>query len=66
MAAFKSEGFELTSEGGLGPLLLTGLSGSELTEALFAYVRRAQRGATDAALVPELARTSSKLLQSTF
>jgi hypothetical protein len=62
MAAFKSEGFELTSEGGLGPLLLTGLSGSELTEALFAYVRRAQRGATDAALV---AGTGKDLLEAT-
>jgi hypothetical protein len=49
--AFRSEGFELSSDGELCPLVLDGLSGTELTDVLQSYVRRARKGATDAALV---------------
>jgi len=49
--AMASEGFMLTSDGELRPTALDSLSGVELTEALTAYVRRAQKGAEDAALV---------------
>lgn len=49
--ALNSEGFTLTSEGELQPRSLESLSGDELTHALNSYVRRAQRGANDAALV---------------
>jgi hypothetical protein len=51
IAAFDSEGYELSVDGQLGPKLLDNLSGVALTEALKAYVRRAKRGADDAALV---------------
>ena len=50
-AALSAEGYELSSAGDLRPRLLENLSGLELTEALDAYVRRAKRGAFDAALV---------------
>jgi hypothetical protein len=46
-----SEGFLLTSDGEIQPVALDSLSGTELTEALATYVRRAQRGVEDAALV---------------
>ena len=46
-----SEGFLLTSDGQMQPAALDSLSGTELTEALATYVRRAQRGSEDAALV---------------
>jgi len=49
--AFRVEEFELSSDGELRPLILDKLSGTELTDALQSYVRRARRGATDAALV---------------
>lgn len=49
--ALASEGFVLTSDGELQSAALDALSGTELTEALAAYVRRAQKGAEDAALV---------------
>lgn len=49
--AIASEGFVLTSDGEIQPIALDSLSGTELTDALAAYVRRAQRGAEDAALV---------------
>lgn len=49
--AVVSEGFVLTSEGELQPAALDNLSDAELTEVLRAYVRRAQKGAEDAALV---------------
>jgi hypothetical protein len=49
--AMASEGFVLTSDGELRPTALDTLSGTELTDALAAYVRRAQKGADDAALV---------------
>jgi Abortive infection C-terminus len=62
ISVFRSEGYELSVDGELRPLVLDALSGIELTEALEAYVRRAKRGATDAAL---LAGTSKDLLEAT-
>jgi hypothetical protein len=50
-AAFGSEGFVLAESGELLPQVLDNLNGSELTDALTAYVRRARRGVLDAALV---------------
>ncbi|MGD0650921.1 MAG: abortive infection family protein [Verrucomicrobiia bacterium] len=61
-AAFANEGFVLTDDGDLTPKVLDSLSGAELTEALSAYVRRAQRGAEDAAL---LTGTGKDLLEAT-
>jgi len=49
--AFRSEGYELTTDGELMPMVLSSLSGMELTKALESYIRRAQRGIRDAALV---------------
>ena len=49
--AFDTEGYQLSLNGELRPKLLDNLSGTELTRALEAYVRRAKKGATDAALV---------------
>lgn len=49
--AFRVEGYELTTDGELMPLVLQNLSGVELTKALKSYIRRAQRGIRDAALV---------------
>lgn len=49
--AFRSDGYVLAHDGNLSPLLLDSLSGRDLTLALAAYVRRAKRGAMDAALV---------------
>lgn len=49
--AFASEGFNLTEGGEVLPVVLETLTGHELTAALKAYVRRAQRGSVDAALV---------------
>jgi len=60
--AFKSEGYVLTPDGELQPLLLDSLSGRELSAALAAYVRRAKRGALDAALVTG---TGKDLLEAT-
>jgi hypothetical protein len=62
VAAFHSEGFTLTHDGDLRSQLLENLSGAALTEALECYVRRAKRGAEDAAL---LAGTSKDLLEAT-
>jgi len=59
---FKLEGYELSSDGELRPRVLDSLTGSELTEALESYVRRAKRGVDDAALV---AGTSKDLLEAT-
>lgn len=50
-AAFRHRGFDLDPDGHLRPCLLENLDGTELTEALSAYVRRAQTGAGDAELV---------------
>lgn len=60
--ALASEGFVLTSDGELRPTALDSLSGADLTEALAGYVRRAQRGAEDAALV---IGTGKDLLEAT-
>jgi hypothetical protein len=49
--AFRTEGFELSSEGELRPIAIDTLSGAHLTDALEAYVRRARRGSEDAALL---------------
>lgn len=49
--AFDSDGYHLSSDGELSPKLLDNLSGTALTQALEAYVRRAKKGADDAALV---------------
>ena len=49
--AMASEGFVLASDGDLRPTALDTLSGTALTDALASYVRRAQRGADDAALM---------------
>ncbi|MBP3983762.1 abortive infection family protein [Pseudoxanthomonas helianthi] len=62
IAAFRSEGYELSTDGELRPLLLDSLSGKPLTEALNAYVRRARAGALDAALVTG---TGKDLLEAT-
>lgn len=60
--AFKAEGFELDPDGNLRPRLLENLNGDDLTGALFAYVRRARQGSTDAALVTG---TGKDLLEAT-
>lgn len=60
--ALASEGFALSSDGELHPQVLDTMSGIELTKALEAYVRRAQRGAEDAAL---LAGTSKDFVEAT-
>jgi hypothetical protein len=62
IATFRMEGFTLTNDGELQPQILENLSGAELTEALESYIRRAKRGAEDAAL---LAGTSKDLLEAT-
>jgi hypothetical protein len=49
--AFASEGFSLAETGELLPSVLDALTDRLLTNALSAYVRRAQRGVLDAALV---------------
>lgn len=62
ISAFRNEGFTLTPDGEIRPQLLDNLSGAALTEALLQYVKRAKRGADDAAL---LAGTSKDLLEAT-
>lgn len=59
---FRAEGFELASDGDLRPVVLDGLAGTELTTALEANVRRAQRGVMDAAL---LTGTGKDLVEAT-
>jgi hypothetical protein len=61
-ATFETEGFVLTNDGELSPKVLDSLSGTELTLALSTYVRRAQRGADDAAL---LTGTGKDLIEAT-
>jgi hypothetical protein len=48
---FRVEGYELSDDGELQPIAIDTLSGSGLTSALEAYVRRARRGSQDAALL---------------
>ena len=61
ISAFDSEGYRLSSDGELQPKLLDNLSGKELTQAIQAYIRRAKKGAADAALV---AGTGKDLLEA--
>jgi Abortive infection C-terminus len=60
--AFQLEGYELTADGELRPLLLSGLAGAAMTNALKGYVRRARKGVMDAALVTG---TGKDLLEAT-
>jgi hypothetical protein len=62
VAAFKTEGFELSLDGDLRPIVLDSLSGAALSDALRAYVRRAKTGAADAAL---MTGTGKDLLEAT-
>lgn len=59
---FRAEGFQLRPDGELLQDLLDNLSGRELTDALNAYIRRAKRGALDAALVTS---TGKDLVEAT-
>lgn len=60
--AFGSVGYELDAEGNLRPRLIEDLGSLEANAVLLTYVRRAQRGALDAALVTG---TSKDLLEAT-
>ncbi|MFA0965329.1 MULTISPECIES: abortive infection family protein [Pseudomonas syringae group] len=60
--AFNAEGFNLADDGTVSPKVLTALSGIEMTDALWAYSIRAQKGAEDAALI---AGTGKDLLEAT-
>jgi hypothetical protein len=60
--AFRLEGYVLSEEGELYPSTLDNLTGINLTAALEAYVRRAQRGSEDGAL---LVGTGKDLLEAT-
>lgn len=62
IAAFRTEGVTLTQDGELLPQILENLSGTALSAALESYIRRAKRGAEDAAL---LSGTSKDLLEAT-
>lgn len=57
--AFRGLGLDLDSSGTLRPVLLERLDGVQLTEALWAYVRRARTGASD----PELVIGTAKNLE---
>lgn len=59
---FRSEGFQLRPDGELLQDLLDNLSGAQLTAALKGYVKRAKRGALDAALVTS---TGKDLVEAT-
>jgi hypothetical protein len=48
---FNKQGFDLTNDGDLRPKVLDNLTGRELSQALENYVRRAQKGCEDAALL---------------
>jgi hypothetical protein len=61
-ATFAAEGFELTEDGDLQPVLLQGLDDPATPIVLRSYVRRASRGAADAALV---VGTGKDLLEAT-
>jgi hypothetical protein len=62
IVAFDAEGFTLSTDGDLRAKVLESLSGKELTKALMAYARRAQKGVEDAAL---LSGTGKDLLEAT-
>ncbi len=55
--AFRNVGGDLDPEGTLRPLHMEALDGRELTEALWAYVRRARQGGWDATLVAGVAKS---------
>jgi len=57
-----AEGWELSSEGDLRPRSLEGLSGEQMTEALWVYVKRARAGSVDSAL---LVGTGKDLVEAT-
>lgn len=59
--AFRSEGYELSLNGELRPIVLENISEKGMTEALQAYVQRAKKGSMDAAL---LAGTGKDLLEA--
>ncbi|MCK6208491.1 abortive infection family protein [Bacillus infantis] len=60
-SAFKGENINLTSDGVITPVVLENLSYMEIEKALDNYIRRAKRGASDAAL---LTGTSKDLLEA--
>jgi hypothetical protein len=60
--ALRSEGYVLSDEGELFSATVDSLSGDDLTDALAAYVRRAQRGSEDAALI---VGTAKDLMEAT-
>lgn len=60
-SSLESEGILLSSDGTVTPTILDNLSDLELEEALMNYIRRAKKGATDAAL---LTGTSKDLLEA--
>lgn len=62
VTAFRAEGYEVSLDSNLRPIILDSLSGAALTEALRAYVRRAKAGTADAAL---LTGTGKDLLEAT-
>jgi hypothetical protein len=62
VSMFRLEGFDLSADGDLRPLVLEGLAAQEMTVSLRAYALRAQRGVTDAAL---LAGTGKDLVEAT-
>ena len=62
IAAFRAEGINLASNGELQPMVLENLTGAAFFDALKVYIRRAQRGADDAAL---LTGTGKDLLEAT-
>jgi len=62
IAAFDVEGYDLSRDGDIRPKVLANLKGRELTHALEAYARRAQKGIEDAAL---LSGTGKDLLEAT-
>ncbi|MEK3980626.1 abortive infection family protein [Psychrobacillus sp. FSL K6-2836] len=59
--SLKLEGIVLASDGTLTPMVLENLSDLEMEEALESYIRRAKKGASDAAL---LTGTSKDLLEA--
>lgn len=59
---FRNDGYDLGGDGTLRVLLLDGLSGRAVTDALQNYVKRAKQGADDAALVTG---TGKDLLEAT-
>jgi hypothetical protein len=61
-AAFAAEGFQLADDGELRPTLLQGVEDPATPAVLRSYVRRAQRGSADAALV---VGTGKDLLEAT-